>query len=178
MFNIGENIFPIVWEVTEAMELFDIQVVSLTSDGAKPNRWFYRLCQTEVKKDLVPYKTTNPFRANAQIYFFCDAPHLLKTTRNCFSNSFSHSKSRCLMVISLLLNNHSSTAAILCILWCILMQKGGENISWKWIESLYLSENTTTTPGVRMCHKLTRDHVWLTPYTRMRVYLAAQVKAI
>ena len=108
---------------------------------------------------------------------FLDAPHLLKTTRNCFSNSFSYSKSRCLMVISLLLNNHSSTVAI-CILWCILMQKGGENISWKWIESLYLSENTTTTPGVRMCHKLTRDHVWLTPYTRMRLYLAAQVKAI
>ena len=27
-----------------------------------------------------------------------------------------------------------------------------------------------------MCHKLTRDHVWLTSFTRMRVYLAAQVK--
>ena len=26
-----------------------------------------------------------------------------------------------------------------------------------------------------MCHKLTKDHVWLTSFTRMRVYLAAQV---
>ena len=38
VFNIGENIFPIVWEVTEAMELFDIQVVSLTSNGANENQ--------------------------------------------------------------------------------------------------------------------------------------------
>ena len=38
MFNTGEKIFPIVWEVTEALELYDIEVVSLTSDGGKPNR--------------------------------------------------------------------------------------------------------------------------------------------
>ena len=28
---------------------------------------------------------------------------------------------------------------------------------------------------INLCHKLSRDHVWLTSYTRMRVYLAAQV---
>ena len=39
-------------------------------------------------------------------------------------------------------------------------------------------ETTTSTPGVRMCHKLTRDHVWLTSFTRMRVYLAAQVSIV
>ncbi len=54
-------------------------------------------------------------------------------------------------------------------------QKGGQNISWKWTQSLYLKETTTTTPGVRMCLELTRDHIWLNSFTRMRVYLAAQV---
>ena len=39
-------------------------------------------------------------------------------------------------------------------------------------------ETTTSTPGVWMCHKLTRDHVWLTSFTRMRVYLAAQVSIV
>ena len=39
-------------------------------------------------------------------------------------------------------------------------------------------ETSTTTPGVRMCHKLTRDHVWLTSFTKMRVYLAAQASLI
>lgn len=36
-------------------------------------------------------------------------------------------------------------------------------------------ETSTTTTGIRLCHKLTRDHVWLTSFSRMRVYLAAQV---
>ena len=57
----------------------------------------------------------------------------------------------------------------------IYIQKKGQEISWKWIESLYLKETSTMTPGVRLCFKLTRDHVWLNSFTRMRVYLAAQV---
>ena len=92
----GEKIFPLVWEVIETMELYDIPVVSLTSDGAKPNRRFYSLCQGK-SKDL-PYKTFNPYREGEDVYFFCDAPHLLKTARNCFSNSFAHSKSRRMQV--------------------------------------------------------------------------------
>ena len=60
--------------------------------------------------------------------------------------------------------------------YCVVFaQRGDQEISWKWIEHLYLAETTTSTPGTRMCHKLTRDHVWLTSYTQMRVYLAAQV---
>ena len=39
-------------------------------------------------------------------------------------------------------------------------------------------ETSTDALGVRMCHKLTRDHIWLTSFTRMRVYLAAQVGLI
>lgn len=95
MCNIGEKIFPLAWEVIEALELYEIPVVSLTSDGAKPNRWFYSLCQKQQSGHVdVPYKTSNPYRENEDIYFFCDAPHLLKTARNCFSNSFAHSNSR------------------------------------------------------------------------------------
>ena len=36
-------------------------------------------------------------------------------------------------------------------------------------------EMNSTTPGVRLCHKLTKYHVWLTPYAKMKVNLAAQV---
>ena len=98
----GENLFPVVWEVIQSLELYDIQVVSLSSDGAKSNRRFYSLCQQEPTD--IPHKTTNPYSANplhacSNLFLFCDPPHLLKTTRNCFSNSFSHSKSRQLKVI-------------------------------------------------------------------------------
>lgn len=63
-------------------------------------------------------------------------------------------------------------------LWLFdIMQKGDQWISWKWIERLYLMETTSSSPGVRLCHKLSRDHVWLNSYTRMRVNLAAQVSS-
>ena len=37
--------FPTAWDVIEALELYDIPVVSMVSDRAKPNRRFYNLCQ-------------------------------------------------------------------------------------------------------------------------------------
>ena len=92
----GEKIFPLVWEVVAALEMYDIPVVSLTSDGAKPNRRFYKLCQ---QKKTEQHKTHNHYRAGQELFFISDVPHLLKTARNCFSNSFSHSKSRSMRVI-------------------------------------------------------------------------------
>ena len=69
--------------------------MSLTSDGACPNRRFYRMCQPQPqKRNMVPYKTCNPFRDKEELFFICDVPHLLKTARNCFSNSFAHSCKR------------------------------------------------------------------------------------
>ena len=173
--------FPLVWEVTEALELYDIPVVSITSDGAKPNRRFYSMC-TRNNRLEVPYKTYNPFREEEDIFFFCDPPHLLKTARNCFSNSFAHSGSR-KMQVTYYLNIRVCTCNYCVIIFmceCIhshgYAKKKGQTISWKWIERLYLMESSTETPGVRLCHKLTRDHVWLTSFTRMRVNLAAQVR--
>ena len=93
----GEKLFPIIWETIEALELNALHVLSITSDGASANRKFYRLC-AEKEACSVPYKVQNPYRSSESIYLFCDVPHLLKTARNCFSNSFSHSKSRRLMV--------------------------------------------------------------------------------
>lgn len=83
----GQNLYPIVWDVVCALEMYNIPVMSITSDGAKPNRKFYKLCRGD------GYKTPNPF-ADRDVYFFSDVPHLLKTARNCFSNSFAHSNSR------------------------------------------------------------------------------------
>ena len=60
------------WEVVEALELFNIPVVSITGDGAKSNRRFYKICQTN-KKTSVPYKSINPFQKNRDLYFFSDA---------------------------------------------------------------------------------------------------------
>ena len=90
----GDKLYSIVWEVIESLEMNLLPVISVTSDGASSNRRFYKLC----KDGRANHKTRNPFDLNRHIYFFCDAPHLLKTARNCFSNSHSHSKTRKLEV--------------------------------------------------------------------------------
>ena len=74
-------------------------------------------------------------------------PHLLKTTRNCFANSYYHRKTR--------------------FLW-----KNGCDISWQQIVSLY--ENYIEGSVWSEAHKLTREHVDLTAFNQMKVNLAAQ----
>ena len=56
----GSQLFPIAWEVVEALELSGFPVFALVADGASPNRQFYKLCCKQVKNS-VPYKTKNPF---------------------------------------------------------------------------------------------------------------------
>ena len=35
---VDEQIYPLAWETIEALDMYDIAVELLTSDGAKPNR--------------------------------------------------------------------------------------------------------------------------------------------
>ena len=55
--------------------MYEIPVVSITSDGAKANRCFFSMCQQLKAKKTKdpPYKTSNPFREEKDL-FFCDAP--------------------------------------------------------------------------------------------------------
>ena len=41
----GEELYPVVMEVVEALELWALPVLAITSDGASPNRKFYKLCK-------------------------------------------------------------------------------------------------------------------------------------
>ena len=91
---IGEKTFPLAWEVTEALEMFDMPVVSFISDGD-----FYYMSQQE-KGSGIPFETVNPCRKGADLCFFCDVPHLLKTPCNCLSNQYAHSKSQKLLMYS------------------------------------------------------------------------------
>ena len=88
----GSQLFPVIWEVIKALELDDFPVVAVTADGASPNRNFFRICGKK-KRGCVPFKTRNPY-ADRDLYFFCDPPHAMKTTRNCLSNSHAHKQSR------------------------------------------------------------------------------------
>ncbi|XP_060077288.1 uncharacterized protein LOC132556865 [Ylistrum balloti] len=143
----ADFLFPIIWKAVHILEAVNLKVLFLTCDGASANRRFFKL-HSDPGNDGPVFYTDNPHDMTRKIYFVSDVPHLLKTTRNCFSNSFSHSKTR--------------------KLW-----NDGKDISWGHIVKLYEDhcENNLYTP----CPELSRNHVDLTAFSRMKVRLAAQV---
>ena len=81
----ADFLFPIVWEAIRMIEGIGGKVISITADGASPNRKFFRMHG----KGFV-YKAFNPYadpREGRPVFFICDPPHLIKTTRNCWSHS-------------------------------------------------------------------------------------------
>ena len=120
-----------------------LKVLFITFDGAFSNRKFFA-----VHNDQFTHFTENIYAPDRNIYFISDVPHLVKTVRNCFSNSFSHTKSR--------------------KLW-----NNDKYISWMHIVDLYKEQvegNIYT-----HCPKLTERHVNLDSHSRMNVNLATQV---
>lgn len=69
------------------MESCGMNVIAFCCDGASPNRKFYVMHG----KSGLTYKTPNPFCEGRDVFFICDVPHLIKTTRNCWANSFATS---------------------------------------------------------------------------------------
>ena len=92
----ADTIFPIAWNCIAQLETCGFKVMALTGDGASCNRKFFKMHQTS--EDFV-HKTANIYSSdNHSLYFFSDVPHLIKTVRNCWANSFAHSHTRKLQV--------------------------------------------------------------------------------
>ena len=84
---ISLQLMALFWEAVAILEYrCNLWVIAATSDGASPNRRFYQLHR--VNEELC-HKTENICAKWRNIYFFSDAPHLMKTTRNCWANSGS-----------------------------------------------------------------------------------------
>eukprot|EP00794_Sanderia_malayensis_P012456 gene12456-13744_t len=95
----------------------------------------------------VVYRAVNLFAPDRYMFFFSDAPHLMKTARNNLSNSGSGKSSR--------------------LLW-----NSGQHIIWNHMKHIYEEDLDC---GLKLLPKLTSDHVNITPYSAMRVHLAVQV---
>ncbi len=81
----GTQIYPLFWEAVYRVERCELKVIGATFDGAAPNRRFLSLGPTP--KDQVLHKVKNLYtREKREIFFFSDPPHLMKTTRNCWSS--------------------------------------------------------------------------------------------
>ncbi|KAJ8025305.1 Transposable element P transposase [Holothuria leucospilota] len=144
------QLFPLFWEAVCILECTcNLWVIAVTSDGASPNRRFYNMHNAMVGDDSrsVTYCTQNLYSPHRSIYFFSDAPHLIKTARNCLYQSGCGNNTRC-------------------------MWNGGKHLMWQHIVRLY---HIDMEHSLKILPKITYDHIHLTPYSKMRVNLAAQV---
>lgn len=144
------QIFPLFWEAVSYLEEeCNLWVLFCTSDGASQNRTFYKMhkiLDADCERDIC-YRTKNLFATSRYIYFFADVPHLIKTARNCLSNSGTSKGTR-------------------------YMWNEGEYLLWHHIEHAY---NDELQNGTKVLTKLTNDHIYLNPYSIMVVKYAAQV---
>ena len=148
------QMFPLLWKAISICEMNMLKVLAVTCDGASPNRklfkmYFHMTTEDEMNPDVdVTYRTVNLFSPEKRfIYSISDVPHLLKTARNCLSNSGSGKFTR-------------------------YMWNGGLFLLWNHISDLFYEDRST---GLHILPKLTYDHIKLTPYSIMNVKLAAQV---
>lgn len=97
----------------------------------------------------VCYRTKNLYAPHRYIhvYFFSDAPHLIKTTRNCLMHSGATKGTR--------------------YVW-----NNGLYVLWQHITSMVYEDFDS---GLKLLPRRTYEHVNLTAYSVMRVNLAAQV---
>ena len=80
------SLFSIMWEGIEHLETLGFKVLAITGDGASMNRKFFKMHSDGHGGPC--YKMPNPYSSEERsIFFFSDVPHLLKTTRNCWSHS-------------------------------------------------------------------------------------------
>ena len=85
----GDLLYDPIWEAVSRIEFCGFKVLAITADGASSNRRFFKLHDPTAK---FLHKTLNPHDPDRYIFFFSDPPHLIKTTRNCWS--------RCKLVVS------------------------------------------------------------------------------
>ena len=146
----AHQIMSLFWDAVSYLELScTLPVVACVSDGASANRKFYKMHATaDDDNDGIPHKTLNPFCNERYIYFFADAPHLMKTLRNCMYHS-----------------GYGDRATR-------LMWNDGKEILWSHVFRLAQDELDR---DIKLAPKLTMEHVNLSPFSKMNVKLATQV---
>ena len=137
-------------EAVASLELLcNLWVIAATCDGASPNRRFFRLHHeiSNITERNITYRTVNLFADWRYIYFFSDAPHLMKTARNCLSKSGSGKCTR-------------------------LMWNADKYILWQHIAQMYY-ENLDN--PLKLLPKITDLHINLNSYSVMTVKYAVQI---
>lgn len=108
-------------------------------------------------------KQLTHMQVNPDKFFFPDVPHLIKTVRNAWSNSFAHKNSRALWVSlpMLLFNLHYD---IVYIIFCV-----DQWTTYQLVHLTSLYNKCASSSGLSLCPKIKLEHIRLNSYSRMRV---------
>ena len=83
----GDLLFDLVWEAIYRLERIQLKVLAITADGASTNGLFFKIHNPNATPDEITYKVYNPHAPDGRfLYFFSDAPHLIKTVRNAWES--------------------------------------------------------------------------------------------
>uniref|UniRef100_A0A7M5VEW6 THAP-type domain-containing protein n=1 Tax=Clytia hemisphaerica TaxID=252671 RepID=A0A7M5VEW6_9CNID len=144
------QIYSLFWKCVSILEIScQLKVIATVADGASTNRRFAKMNrdQDDVKCSEVVYRTINVYAPERYIYFFADAPHLIKTSRNCLWKSGQDGSAR-------------------------FMWNNGFYMIWRHIKDLYKEDIEF---GLQLLPHLKSDHIYLNSYSLMRVKLATQI---
>ena len=128
------------WKAVSILEITcTLPVITVVSDCASCNRKFYRMHEPldDLNTRDVTYRNINLFAPNRWIWFFADAPHLLKTARNCLYHSGNGNFTR-------------------------YMWREGQFIIWEHIRRILDDELQN---GLKLNPKLTLNHMQLSPFS-------------
>ena len=79
----ARDVFPLLWQTIDRLEMNNLHVLGVTGDGASVNRKVFQMHSSTPRA----YKCVNIYSTEGRnIYFFSDPPHLLKTIRNAMAN--------------------------------------------------------------------------------------------
>jgi len=80
---IGADLTKLIVKAILLLEKAGGKVVGLTGDGATTNRNMLKLLGISANEDNFKNYFNNPYDNTRKVYVFSDAPHLMKTIRNC-----------------------------------------------------------------------------------------------
>ena len=79
----AHDVFPLLWQVIDRLEVNNIHVLGVTADGVSVNRKVFQMHGASPRI----HKCANLYSSEGRdIFFFSDPPHLLKTIRNAIYN--------------------------------------------------------------------------------------------
>jgi hypothetical protein len=84
----GSELYDVIWNAIRRLKEIGLEVILIVADGICNNRKFFKQHQAaDCMKEGVVYRVKNIYDPTKYIWFMSDICHLIKTTRNCWSNS-------------------------------------------------------------------------------------------